>query len=499
MSVSAHMNGKTRGDMKQGLLAHQERFDEEEGKDVARNSDSDIDPSMSHLNHSFMQAGPNKLKELREKHDRVNQKREDMGKRKLRKDANICMVGTLQIGDDSLESLGWKFDDEGKKLPAGKQDPETIQTVTDVYADMLESAKAQPEIYGDIYTATLHFDEGSPHVDFMSDPLNEDDPLQTARDFLNGRSTREGGKRLKKGAKLEGMQDNLMKFSKLDPEFIKKHNLVRGEKAVEKRDKIKDLRGFEKQLKDKEKAFKTEKEAFKTEKDVFKREKSAFDVEKAQLETTKQQLNAGIEKLAQDRDDAQRLVDAERADIKTEADKNTSEALKLSEERSKLDKRELGINERETDVNAREASVTSREDDVDEKEKAVIKKAKDMRTDFNARKILLDNEKKDIEKLAEEVKTERELVEKLKNGLITTRDTLKQYFSRISDIIKDGRQTSEMFDELGKIEDKHNPITEENAESYATEGLNKLRELDFITDDDLLGLDELNKNNGMQR
>lgn len=236
--------------MKKPLQDHQERKNKKDGKEVAKHSDSAIDENLTEMNVSFLQ-DEDRFRGIRKKLDTINEKRKENGQRKLRKDANIMMAGTLQISDDSLESLGWLFDEEGYKLAADKQPPQAVENVKIVYRDMLQSIKAQPEVYGDVFSATLHFDETSPHVDFMSDVIDENELNQTARDFLNGRTAKEtGGKSINRGEKLRVMQENLMLHSKLSKETIGKHDLVRGDSNKEKVNKIKTIKKDEKNVKE---------------------------------------------------------------------------------------------------------------------------------------------------------------------------------------------------------------------------------------------------------
>lgn len=250
MSGSVHINGNTRANMKSTLRQHQLRDNEEEGKKALRATESDIDPKLSHMNINYFD-DPERFPKMREKIDTINEKRTQDGKKKMYKSANVFMTGTLQLSNESLHRLGWKFEDEEAledALPADKQSEQALKNVKLVYADMIESVKKQPEIYGDVFSATLHLDESSPHVDFLSDPLDVDKPYQAARAFLNG----------PKGdakQKVRGMQDNLFKHSKFDEATKKKFDLVRGEPYSKKKDKMKTIKKDEAEVSRAQKAL----------------------------------------------------------------------------------------------------------------------------------------------------------------------------------------------------------------------------------------------------
>jgi len=241
MSVSVHMNGRKRAEMKKPLKDHQERKNKKDGKEAAKHSDSAIDENLTAMNVSYI-SDEERFPKMRKKLDVINEKRIENGQRKIRKDANILMAGTLQISDDSLEALGWKSDENGKKLPSNQQSEQALNNVKVVYQDMFKSIQSQPEIYGDVFSATLHLDESSPHVDFMSDPLSVENINQTARDFLNGK------KGTPKGEKLRDMQDNIMAKSQLKKDVIDTFGLVRGDSFKSKVDKVKTIKKDEKKI-----------------------------------------------------------------------------------------------------------------------------------------------------------------------------------------------------------------------------------------------------------
>ena len=73
-------------------------------------------------------------------------------------------------------------------------------------------AVSKPDMYGKFLTATLHVDEGTPHVDYMTTGVDAERPTWSMREVLNGKEWRdEDGKRRfpPKGSKLRALQDDL--------------------------------------------------------------------------------------------------------------------------------------------------------------------------------------------------------------------------------------------------------------------------------------------------
>ena len=311
MSVSVHMNGRKRSDMRAPLARHQARLNEEDGKRALKDTDSAIDPKLTHMNVALVpDQSRTRFKEMKKKLDIMSEKRVARGGKRIYKSANVFMVGTLQISDDSLEKLGWKWGEDGKKLPADQQDEKTIENVKLVYADMLQSVQAQPEIYGEVFSATLHMDEGSPHVDFMTDVLDVNEPDKLVAHYtqgVKGRKAQNGRPAVKgtpKGEKLRNMQDCLMKHSKLSKETIEKFDLKRGETKKEKMDKVRNIRKAEKGLDIATRALEARREAFKEwEGELSRREQMLEEREKRakfrdeMLEVKEMALKAQISRL----------------------------------------------------------------------------------------------------------------------------------------------------------------------------------------------------------
>lgn len=380
MSVSVHMNGRKRAEMKKPLKDHQERKNKKDGKEAAKHSDSAIDENLTAMNVSYI-SDEERFPKMRKKLDVINEKRIESGQRKIRKDANILMAGTLQISDDSLEALGWKSDENGKKLPSNQQSEQALNNVKVVYQDMFKSIQSQPEIYGDVFSATLHLDESSPHVDFMSDPLSVENINQTARDFLNGK------KGTPKGEKLRDMQDNIMAKSQLKKDVIDTFGLVRGDSFKSKVDKVKTIKKDEKKI-----------------------------------------------------DVAQKSI--------------TQAASNIQIEVEKLGSREKGLEKKEQEINVKTQE--------------------------------LKNYIEVAQKEREQVKEERTLLEKAKQGLDNVFDKLELLLEKA----KSQPRTRRLINE---IREDHTPLTKENVDSFSDE-INNLSSV-VLTDEDLKGIES--KDDGM--
>ena len=332
MSGSVHINGNTRANMKSTLRQHQLRDNEEEGKKALKATESDIDPKLSRMNVTYFD-DPERFPKMREKIDTINEKRTQDGKKKMYKTANVFMTGTLQLSNESLHRLGWKFEDEEAledALPADKQSEQALKNVKLVYADMIESVKKQPEIYGDVFSATLHLDESSPHVDFLSDPLDVDKPYQAARAFLNG--PKGDAKR-----NVRRMQDNIFKHSRFDEATKAKYDLVRGEPYSKKKDKMKTIKKDEKEVKkaqeDLTKGMIATGQALQ---ETSKRAKE-LDAREKSLDERENKLSDKAERLNEQQDAVKRqkmAVDAKEREV-NEKDQGADE--KLSEAQNRLD------------------------------------------------------------------------------------------------------------------------------------------------------------------
>lgn len=301
MSVSIHMNGKNVADAKSGLSQHMERADEKSGELALLYSESNINPELSKYNIALKSFQKNPMKEIKEDFEEINIKRKSNGKRKAQKNKGVFLTSTLQLGDDSLEKLGWLHDDrylqafdEGwskkrikeenfpKWLPVDEQSDDAINNIELVYSDMLYSVEQQPERYGVVKGAFLHFDEGSPHVDMVQNCLDTNDldfEHSGALHFLHGVK---GVAR--PGAKLSESQDHLMDYSRFGKEVIDSFDLKRGESGSNKKDLIKNLRTVEAVIDAKEMTLDAERKQLEIEKRVFENRKEEFEAEKENFE-----------------------------------------------------------------------------------------------------------------------------------------------------------------------------------------------------------------------
>lgn len=237
MSYSIHINGKKASDAKYGLERHIDRENEQDAENVMKDTDSFIDPTQTRFNKQLVK-NKHAMKEIRRKFFELQKKRAEEGKRKMRKDAKVWGQGTIQLSNESIEALGW---DKNKK--AEDQDPEAVKRVTDTYMKLTMSVQAQEDRYGKVVKASLHLDEGSPHVDLTLDFMSLENTDLQARDFLNGR------KGCIKGQKLREMQDHLADFAGFTSLEIEKYDLRRGETDEEKKKNLKNARDLYEQAK----------------------------------------------------------------------------------------------------------------------------------------------------------------------------------------------------------------------------------------------------------
>lgn len=247
MSYSVHINGGTRPNMRNSIRLHVIRNDEKTGEEAKKRSGSEINPKLSHYN-VLLDDDPDRMQLMRKKMDAISKQRQDRGARKLRSNCEVFGKGTIQLSDDTLAKLGWQFTEDGDKKPVNEQTERAIKNVKWVYKQLYDSMKKQPEIYGDVFCASIHFDEGSPHVDFLTDPIKVENE-QTLRDIKAGK--RADGKTIK----LVGMQDDLAKYAGFDrtlrngQTYAEAFDLRRGDTGAKKKDLAVNTRKTEKRLK----------------------------------------------------------------------------------------------------------------------------------------------------------------------------------------------------------------------------------------------------------
>jgi len=247
MSVSIHINGKNLKDFGSGIQHHQERFNEAEGEQVLRNSDSKINVSQTIHNQLLFKSSKIKDKTVRkyigDEFRQLNENLSNEGQRRKKKDSNVVGVGTLQVSDDSLKALGY---DKSKLW--SEQSEQAKKNVFNVYGAMTNVVASDKKMYGELLTATLHVDESTPHVDFVVSGVDSQNKDFTMRSVLNG------SKGYGRGKKLSEMQDHLANgvSNIFGNDKAEKFSLQRGETNVAKRDKLFRLKELEAELKSKE-------------------------------------------------------------------------------------------------------------------------------------------------------------------------------------------------------------------------------------------------------
>lgn len=340
MSQSVHINGKPLNKLGGGVQLHQERFDENEGLEVLKNTDSLINVSQTKYNLSLFKSdvlsdGKTVKQYVSDELKKVNEKRvNELGKRAFRKDANVVGVGTFQISDDSLEKLGYV---KGKLWE--EQTEQTRTAVQVVYARIVKNAIEKPGVYGKVLTATLHVDESTPHVDFITCGIDAERPEMSMREILNG------PKGSKKGSKLRAMQDDLDTiFTENEKE---RYLLTRGEPYSQKRDFAKQTRIAMKDLDAEREVLKTRRKKLNVkesslndrEKALKARESAVGDRERA-IGIKEAELMQGASESLREAQRATREAEAEKERLEQENARRRAELARLDrvslEQRDKL-------------------------------------------------------------------------------------------------------------------------------------------------------------------
>lgn len=292
------MNGKSKKDAKGGLQLHMERDDEKTGRRAAAASTSAIDPTQSKYNVAFIKS-ENAMKRIKDKFDIINEKRKEEGLKKARSNKNIFLSSTIQLGNDTLEALGW---DKEKKCE--DQTDKAIKNVTTVYKQLVHSANKQPDRYGVILEAHLHFDETTPHVDMIQDCLDVNDLESGSREFLNHYGIDKNGKKENYKKRLIEAQDHLADYVTLKPALIEKIGLVRGESEKDKIDFAKQTRNALTLLENTSDSVKKQQEAFAEEKRKLQEERDRLDHEKREIAKERKELQ-----------EFNQLINKERSDV----------------------------------------------------------------------------------------------------------------------------------------------------------------------------------------
>lgn len=342
MSQSVHINGKPLNKLGGGVQLHQERFDENEGLEVLKNTDSLINVSQTKYNLSLFKSdvlsdGKTVKQYVSDELKKVNEKRvNELGKRAFRKDANVVGVGTFQISDDSLEKLGYV---KGKLWE--EQTEQTRTAVQVVYARIVKNAIEKPDVYGKVLTATLHVDESTPHVDFITCGIDAERPEMSMREILNG------PKGSKKGSKLRAMQDDLDTiFTENEKE---RYLLTRGESYSQKRDFAKQTRIAMKDL--------------DAEREVLKTRRKKLNVKESSLNDREKALEARESAVG----DRERAIGVKEAELMQGASEGLREAQRARE-------REEAEKERLEQENARRRAELARLDvmSLEQRDKAIV-------------------------------------------------------------------------------------------------------------------------------
>lgn len=308
LGVQSQSNAKGRKQSKlgAGLQHHQERFSEAQASEVMKSTDSRIDPTQSQYNFSFKKCDEPYYEKMTKTHEAVNDARIKAGKRRMRSDANIGFVGTLQVGDDVLEASGYD-----KSKPWSENTLDSRSKIKTFYKYMFEHLESRPDLYGVVESATLHVDESTPHVDFLTRAIDLSDLDLNASKLSRGKT---------KGEKQRIMQDELAKDVK--NRFVEKYGLEKGSKIVDryglvrgvpggsKRDKLVKLKEYENELNAKEKDLeKREKELEKKEID-FKGSERRLESREKNLDELYSKIVKTSQRASESLREAQNLLDA---------------------------------------------------------------------------------------------------------------------------------------------------------------------------------------------
>lgn len=322
MALSSKIKGVSHKKVSAGLQLHQERFSEKDGVEALKNTDSHIDVSQTKNNKLLFKSdeleGRSVKKFVSDEFAKVNEKRKAMGKRGFRADSNTIGMGNFQISDDSLELMGY---DKSKKWD--EQSETARNNVVAVYSRMVANAVRKPDVYGKILTATLHVDESTPHVDFLTIGVDAERPDWSLREVLNGKEWRdENGKRRfpKKGEKLRAMQDDLNTvFSDDEKEYFK---LTRGLSKSERFD-------FARKTRKAEKYIKKESERLNKRKDSLDVRESSLDARERSLNDREAKLVRGVsESLSEAQRELER-VEREKERLEQENARRRAEIARL--------------------------------------------------------------------------------------------------------------------------------------------------------------------------
>ena len=306
VQTQSNAKGRKQSKLGAGLQHHQERFSEAQASEVMKSTDSRIDPTQSQYNFSFKKCDEPYYEKMTKTYEAVNDARIKAGKRRMRSDANIGFVGTLQVGDDVLEASGYD-----KSKPWSENTLDSRSKIKTFYKYMFEHLESRPDLYGVVESATLHVDESTPHVDFLTRAIDLSDLELNASKLSRGKT---------KGEKQRIIQDELAKDVK--NHFVEKYGLEKGSKIVDqyglvrgtpggsKRDKLVKLKEYEKELNAKEKDLeKREKELEKRQID-FKASERRLESRKENLDELYSKIVKTSQRASESLREAQNLLDA---------------------------------------------------------------------------------------------------------------------------------------------------------------------------------------------
>ena len=302
----SNAKGRKQSKLGAGLQHHQERFSEAQAIEVMRSTESRIDPTQSQYNISFKRCDEPYYEKMTKTYEAVNDARIKAGKRRMRSDANIGFMGTLQLSDDVLEASG--FD---KSKAWSENTDKARKTVEKLYKYMFDHLESRPDLYGFVESATLHVDESTPHVDFLTRAIDVHDLDLNASKLSRGK---------KRGEKQRIMQDELAKDvqnavieeygAEKGQRLIDRYSLVRGEPGGSKRDKLVHLKEYEKELNAKEKDLeKREKELEKKEID-FKASERRLESREKNLDELHDKIVKTSQRASESLREAQKVLDA---------------------------------------------------------------------------------------------------------------------------------------------------------------------------------------------
>lgn len=290
LGVQSQSNAKGRKQSKlgAGLQFHQERFSEVEGDAVKQSTESRIDATQTKYNISFKKCEGSFYEKMTKTYEAVNEARIQAGKRRMRSDANIGFMGTLQLSDDVLEASGY---DKSKKWDENTASAQ--KNVKALYKLMYEHLEERSDLYGFVESATLHVDESTPHVDFLTRAIDLSDL------DLNASKLSRGSKR---GEKQRIMQDELAKD--VQAKVIEEYGLERGQKVIDyfglvrgtpggsKRDKLVHLKEYEKEVQTKATELEVKDSELATRETLLSERQKELDEQEEKLKEKAMQLNA---------------------------------------------------------------------------------------------------------------------------------------------------------------------------------------------------------------